>query len=199
MSLLHLDPDLCFSSVPLACTVTEFSQQTWAQRGSSLTSIRETGALRSTPGTSEKSIIGRRQRRPASWSSTGEAWPSPSNPGCHTGTPRSHWSTISTWLLQSPLCSGSPQSLLQSSLHSVSPQSPLQSPLRSGSPQRPLQSPLCSVSPLSPLQSPLLSGSPQSLLQSPLRSGSPPSPLQSPLRSGSPPSLLQSTLRSGSP
>ncbi len=40
----------------LARAVTEYSQQTWVQRGSSLTSVREMGALRSTPGTSGKSV-----------------------------------------------------------------------------------------------------------------------------------------------
>ncbi len=97
-AFLHLDPDFCFSSVLLARTVTEFSQQTWVQRGSSLISVREMGALRSMPGTSGKSLVSRRQRRPASLSSSGEAWPSPSNPGCQTGIPRSRWRTISNWL-----------------------------------------------------------------------------------------------------
>ncbi len=55
-----LDPDPCFSLVPLARTVTESSQLIWVQRGNSLTSVREMGALRSTAGTSGKSLVGRR-------------------------------------------------------------------------------------------------------------------------------------------
>ncbi len=71
---------------------------TWVQQESSPTSVREMGASRSMPGASGKSLGDRRQRRPASWSSSGGACPSPSNPGCRTGTPRSCWRTTSTWL-----------------------------------------------------------------------------------------------------
>ncbi len=89
----HLDPDPYLSSVPLARTVTEFNQQTWVQQGNFATSVRETGVWRSKPDTSGKSLVGRRQIRPASWSSSGEAWLSPSSPGCLTGSQRSRWRT----------------------------------------------------------------------------------------------------------
>ncbi len=74
-------------------TVTEIRQQTWVQRGSFATSVRETGVWRSTPGNYGKSLACRRQRRPASWSSSWEAWPSPSSPRCLTGSQRSRWHT----------------------------------------------------------------------------------------------------------
>ncbi len=71
-------------------SVTEFNQQAWVQQGGFFTFGRETSALRSMPGTPVKWLIGRCRRRLASWSSSGEAWPSPSNHGCYTGTPGSH-------------------------------------------------------------------------------------------------------------
>ncbi len=59
-----------------------------------LTNIRQgDGSIEEYAGASGKSLGDRRQRRPASWSSSGGACPSPSNPGCRTGTPRSCWRT----------------------------------------------------------------------------------------------------------
>ncbi len=90
---LQLDPDLCLHGDISHRPMTEFNQHTWVQRVSLLTSVRQMGVLRSMLGTSGRSLVGRRKRISASWSSSGEAWPSPSSPGCLTGSQRSCWRT----------------------------------------------------------------------------------------------------------
>ncbi len=84
--------------ISLRRTPQRIDLQGWVQRWGSSISARETRKLRSMPGTSWESLVDRRQRRPASWSSSGEAWPSLSNPGCLTGSQRSRWRTTSIWL-----------------------------------------------------------------------------------------------------
>ncbi len=71
------------------------NRQPWVQGVGFSTSTRETGPLKTTPGTSWEWLASRLRRRPASWCFFGEAWPSPSSPGCLIGTPRIHWRGIS--------------------------------------------------------------------------------------------------------
>ncbi len=55
---LLLDPDPCFSTVPFSNRpMTEIRRQTWVQRGSTATSVREMRVWRSKPGTSGKSLL----------------------------------------------------------------------------------------------------------------------------------------------
>ncbi len=82
----------------LAPPVKKWNQPTWVQQGSSSISGRETRASRITPSTSWEWLASRLQRRLASWSSSGEAWPTPLSPWCHTVLQRNRWRSMSTWL-----------------------------------------------------------------------------------------------------
>ncbi len=118
-----------------------------------------------------ESLAGRWRRRPASWSSSGEAWPSLSNPGCLTGFQRSPLDdyinlalNLSGSAFRQELAAEARYSLgahrVRSRARSVPGAHRVHSRARSvpGAHRVPLQSPLCSGSPQSPLQSSLVPG-----------------------------------------